>query len=74
MSFEDGRPYKQLTRHLASHGLTPDAYRAKWGLPECYPMVAASSAARRSAVAKSFDLAAIGRRARAARAGGQDDG
>ncbi len=32
ISFEDGRSYKTLKRHLASCGLTPDAYRSKWGL------------------------------------------
>ncbi|WP_366848797.1 MucR family transcriptional regulator [Methylobacterium sp.] len=33
ISFEDGRPYKTLKRHLTGVGLTPDTYRAKWGLP-----------------------------------------
>lgn len=50
-SFEDGKPYKQLKRHLAARGLTPDEYRAKWGLPADYPMVAANLSAARSAVA-----------------------
>src|SRR5665213_1703429 len=26
-SFEDGKPYKTLKRHLATRGLTPDQYR-----------------------------------------------
>ena len=39
VSFEDGRPYKSLTRHLKAHGLTFDQYKAKWGLPEQYPSV-----------------------------------
>ena len=39
ISFEDGRPYKSLTRHLKAHGLTFDQYKAKWGLPEQYPSV-----------------------------------
>lgn len=69
ISFENGRPYRQLTRHLTARGLTPDAYRTKWGLPPTYPMVAANSAARRSTLAKSLDLAASGRRARPARGG-----
>jgi len=38
---EDGMKLKTLKRHLqASHGMTPDAYRQKWGLPASYPMVA----------------------------------
>lgn len=38
---EDGRPMKMLRRHLrVVHGLTPSQYRAKWGLPPNYPMVA----------------------------------
>ncbi len=56
ISMEDGRPYKSLKRHLATRGLTPDAYRAKWGLPKDYPMVAASYSAQRSALARSLGL------------------
>lgn len=52
-SFEDGKPYKQLKRHLTARGMTPDEYRAKWGLPSDYPMVAANLSAARSAVAIS---------------------
>src|ERR1700722_16969821 len=33
ISFEDGLGYTMLRRHLAARGLTPDAYRRKWGLP-----------------------------------------
>jgi predicted transcriptional regulator len=51
ISFEDGKPYKQLKRHLAARGMTPDEYRAKWGLPSDYPIVAANLSAARSAVA-----------------------
>lgn len=37
---ESGKPYKILTRrHLAKFGLTPDAYRAKWGYPRDMPLV-----------------------------------
>lgn len=39
ISFEDGGHYKSLTRHLTSRGLTPETYRAKWGLPDDYPMM-----------------------------------
>jgi predicted transcriptional regulator len=37
---EDGKKLKCLQKHLRTHGLTPDEYRAKWGLPATYPMVA----------------------------------
>lgn len=31
---EDGKKFKSLKRHLSTDfGLTPDAYREKWGLP-----------------------------------------
>ncbi|RVB27953.1 transcriptional regulator [Mesorhizobium sp. M7A.F.Ca.CA.004.05.1.1] len=54
---EDGKKFKSLKRHLAVHfGLTPDAYRAKWGLPSDYPMVAPNYAASRSLLAKSIGL------------------
>ncbi|MER8440419.1 MucR family transcriptional regulator [Mesorhizobium sp. M1312] len=54
---EDGKKFKSLKRHLSSHyGLTPDDYRAKWGLPADYPMVAPNYAAARSALAKTMGL------------------
>lgn len=56
ISLEDGRKYKTLKRHLAGLGLTPDEYRAKWGLPKDYPMVAPSYARRRSELAKAAGL------------------
>jgi predicted transcriptional regulator len=56
ISLEDGRQYKSLKRHLSGRGLTPDEYRAKWGLPRQYPMVAPNYAARRSELAKSLGL------------------
>nr|WP_171070092.1 MucR family transcriptional regulator [Methylobacterium terricola] len=40
ISFIDGKPYKSLKWQLAAHGLTPDQYRARFGLPQTYPMVA----------------------------------
>ena len=61
ISFEDGKPYKSLKRHLSTHGLTPDAYRAKWGLPNDYPMVHPTYSAARSALAKSMGLGVAGR-------------
>ncbi|AWN44012.1 MucR family transcriptional regulator [Methylobacterium durans] len=56
ISFEDGKPYKTLKRHLTIRGLTPEAYRAKYGLPRDYPMVAASYSEQRSSLAKSLGL------------------
>jgi predicted transcriptional regulator len=57
ISLEDGKKFKSLKRHLATHhGLTPDEYRAKWGLPADYPMVAPAYAAARSALAKTMGL------------------
>jgi predicted transcriptional regulator len=54
---EDGKKLKMLKRHLqTSYGMTPDAYRAKWGLPADYPMVAPSYAAKRSSLAKENGL------------------
>jgi predicted transcriptional regulator len=45
---EDGRKFKSLKRHLkASHHMAADEYRAKWGLPKDYPMVAPNYAAKR---------------------------
>ncbi len=67
-SLEDGKPFKSLKRHLrTAHNMSPEEYRAKWGLPADYPMVAPNYAERRSQMAKSLGL---GRKeARAAPAG-----
>jgi predicted transcriptional regulator len=56
ISFEDGKPYRTLRLHLASRGLTPEAYREKWGLPADYPMIAPNYSALRSEMAKSLGL------------------
>src|SRR3954454_25025522 len=54
---EDGKRFKSLKRHLRTvYDLTPDQYRAKWGLPPAYPMVAPNYAAARSQLAKSMGL------------------
>jgi len=54
---EDGKQFKSLKRHLRnSFNLSPDEYRAKWGLPYDYPMVAPNYAAARSALAKKMGL------------------
>ena len=63
ISFIDGRPYKTLKRHLTGHGLTPDSYRARFGLGADYPMTAPSYSAQRSALAKSLGLGVPGGRA-----------
>ena len=56
---EDGAHVKMLRRYLMSRfNLTPDQYRAKWGLPSDYPMVAPNYAKKRSALAKEFGLGA----------------
>ena len=48
---------KVLKRHLMTdHGLTPEEYRAKWGLRPDYPMVAATYSAQRQTLAKQFGL------------------
>jgi MucR family transcriptional regulator, transcriptional regulator of exopolysaccharide biosynthesis len=65
---EDGKKLKMLKRYLRSrYNLTPEGYRAKWGLPAEYPMVAPNYAAQRSEFAKKIGLgrtapAAKGRR------------
>ena len=56
ISFEDNKSYKTLRRHLATRGLSPEQYRAKWSLPSDYPMVAPAYSAARSAMAKSLGL------------------
>ncbi|MBY0562862.1 MAG: MucR family transcriptional regulator [Hyphomonadaceae bacterium] len=54
---EDGKKFKSLRRHLRTrYGLTPDQYRAKWGLPHDYPMVAPNYAKERSNLAKRMGL------------------
>ena len=54
---EDGKKLKMLKRYLRSrHGLSPEEYRAKWGLPADYPMVAPNYAAQRSEFAKKIGL------------------
>lgn len=54
---EDGKKLKMLKRHLMTHyQMTPDEYRAKWGLAPDYPMVAPNYAAQRRALAVSIGL------------------
>ncbi|KAB1073989.1 MucR family transcriptional regulator [Methylobacterium planeticum] len=56
ISFEDGKPYKTLKRHLTLRALTAEAYRAKYGLPRDYPMTAANYSARRAQLARDLGL------------------
>ncbi|ALC12159.1 MucR family transcriptional regulator [Sphingopyxis sp. 113P3] len=59
---EDGKKLKMLRRHLMTHyEMTPEDYRAKWGLPADYPMVAPNYAAKRRALAKEIGLGTKGR-------------
>jgi len=54
---EDGKKLKMLKRHLRStYNMTPDEYRAKWGLGPDYPMVAPKYAQQRSEFAKKIGL------------------
>ncbi|GJE74365.1 MULTISPECIES: MucR family transcriptional regulator [Methylorubrum] len=54
---EDGRTFKSLKRHLrAKYNMSPEQYRAKWGLPPEYPMVAPNYAKARSDLAKAIGL------------------
>ena len=52
-----GTKVKMLKRHLlTSYAMTPEDYRAKWGLPASYPMVAPDYAKVRSNLAKESGL------------------
>ena len=54
---EDGKKLKMLKRHLmTAYGMTPEEYRAKWGLKPDYPMVAPAYAAKRQELAKKIGL------------------
>lgn len=54
---EDGKKFKMLRRHLKTvYGMTPEQYRAKWGLPASYPMAAPNYSQHRSELAKASGL------------------
>jgi predicted transcriptional regulator len=54
---EDGKKLKMLKRHLrTNYSMTPEEYRAKWGLNADYPMVAPNYSAQRSNFAKRIGL------------------
>jgi predicted transcriptional regulator len=54
---DDGKQFKSLKRHLrTAYNMSPEEYRAKWGLPYDYPMVAPNYAQTRSMLAKKMGL------------------
>jgi predicted transcriptional regulator len=63
VSFLDGKKYRTLKRHLATHRLTFAGYRERFGLPQDYPTVAPAYSAQRSALAKQLGLGSKGRAA-----------
>ncbi|MGU3664781.1 MucR family transcriptional regulator [Methylobacterium sp. A49B] len=69
ISFIDGKSYKTLKRHLTKHGLDPQGYRERYGLPSDYPTTSANYSAQRSALAKSLGLGQPGR----AQQGGKEE-
>ena len=56
ISMIDGKAYKSLKRHLTSNGLTPEDYRARYGLPADYPMTAPAYSEARRAIARTLGL------------------
>lgn len=63
---EDGKKFKSLKRHLrTAYNMSPEEYRARWGLPSDYPMVAPSYAEARSSLAKKIGLGQQHRKASA---------
>ncbi|BBF68803.1 MucR family transcriptional regulator [Sphingomonas bisphenolicum] len=63
---EDGKKLKMLKRHLkTAYQMTPDEYRAKWGLAADYPMTAPNYAQQRKDLAVKIGL---GRKPKAASA------
>lgn len=62
---EDGKKLKMLKRHLqTAYGMSPEQYRARWGLDSNYPMVAPEYAKKRSSLAKAIGLGTRPREAR----------
>ena len=56
LSMIDGKPYKTLKRHISTHGLTVEQYRARYKLPHDYPLVAENYSASRREVAQRLGL------------------
>lgn len=54
---EDGKKLKMLKRYLrTNYDMSPEEYRARWGLPADYPMVAPNYAEKRRDLAKKIGL------------------
>ena len=54
---EDGTWHVMLRRYIKRRfNMTPEQYRAKWGLPDDYPFVAPAYARKRSKIAKKTGL------------------
>jgi len=54
---EDGKRLKMLKRYLrTNYNLSPEEYRARWGLAADYPMVAPNYAEKRRDLAKKIGL------------------
>lgn len=54
---EDGTWHVMLRRYVRRRfNMTPQQYKAKWGLPDDYPFVAPNYSARRSKIAKKSGL------------------
>jgi predicted transcriptional regulator len=57
VSLESGKKMKMLKRYLmTNYGMTPADYRAKWGLPRDYPMVAPDYSRQRKELAVKSGL------------------
>lgn len=60
---EDGKKLKMLKRYLrTNYDMSPEEYRAKWGLPADYPMVAPNYAKQRSEFAKKIGLGKVAKK------------
>ncbi len=65
---EDGVRKKMLKRHLwTRYGMTGDQYRAKWGLPANYPLVAPSYSKAKSEYAHQTAFGTVRKRLATAR-------
>jgi len=54
---DDGKTLKMRRRHIKSdHGMSTEEYRAKWGLPGDYPMIAPNYAKQRSEISKKNEF------------------
>lgn len=70
---ECGAKQRMLKRHLmTAHGMTPDQYRADYGLPREYPMVAPNYSEQRRSLAHAIGLGR--KKGGDAASGGDDEG